>query len=102
MAKQQLSYEEWKRITTEKCWAWYKREIVDSVQNTGIELVLLKGKYLNKRGIKIPVEKDTREFKSFIEKEYGIAIRSKIFTCEFTLTHERKRFNMYLFQYLNN
>lgn len=92
--------EERYKAIEEAAWKWYKHNVVGH-QHTEVELVLLRGNYEGKFAIKIPIEKDTREFKQKIEEEFNISIRRYIFSCDFSVDHEPRKYKVYLYRYTN-
>lgn len=101
--KEPFNYEK----ALDKAWDYYNTNIAYNIDRTGVEIVLLTGRYANKNAIKIPVEKDDRDgnFRRQLEANMNITIKKWVFRSEFAVSglngkRERKLFNTYLFQYV--
>ena len=97
-----LTAEQYER-EIEKAFNWYDRYIAYSPTRLEVELVELKGRYAPKTAIKIPVEKDTREFRQTVEEFFAsigkpISIRKFVFTSEYSSYGEPRKYRTYLYR----
>ena len=85
--------------TTHKAWAHYNRDIAYAYDHTNAELVLLKGRYLDKKAIKVDARYDNLIYRERLNKYYGITIKKRIFDSGFDSFHDKLLFHTYLFTY---
>ena len=83
------------KTSDEYCWSVYNRDIAYQPLITDTEMVLLRGRFEGVRCIKIPVEKDTREFKSWLSSELNIRIANQLFTSQFDLFGNKRDYRVY-------
>jgi hypothetical protein len=97
-----LTQEQYERELN-RAWDWYNWHIAYKPNNYEVEFVLLQDRYAGKTAIKIPVEKDTREYRAFIESEMAIhgqpiSIRKLVFTSEYSYIGEARKYRVYLYR----
>ena len=85
--------------TTDKAWAIFNRDYAYNFDRTNAELILLKGRYADKKAIKVDARYDNQVYRERLNKYYGITIKKRIFDCSFDSMHDQRLFHTYLFMY---
>lgn len=85
------------RVSEKEAWNWFKNNIAYKPLNTQTEMVLLKGKWNNKKAIKIPIYLDNKNYRTWLSQELNINITNYLFNCRYSRFGEEVFYRAYIY-----